>query len=134
MDKKDSGMSQWGPGPNYFSSENSDVYIDNDGRLHLKVTNRDGKWLSTEVISKESFGYGTYVFYIGSRGDTLDQNIVLGLFTWDDNPNKHINRWNEIDFEFSRWNNPNNDNFQYVVQPWDWTSGNMYRFNIDNSI
>jgi hypothetical protein len=31
-----------GPGPNYFSSEESDVFVDGLGRLHLKIVNRSG--------------------------------------------------------------------------------------------
>ena len=58
----------------------------------------------------------------------LDKNIVLGLFTWDTfAPQYH---YREIDFEFSRWQDPANDIGQYVIQPWD-TPGNMFRFDID---
>ncbi len=124
----------FGPGPNYFSAQTNDIWIDGNGYLHMNVKNRDLKWYSTEVITEQSFGYGTYVFYLGSRGDTLDQNIVLGLFTWDDNSNAQINYNNEIDFEFSRWNKPTNNNFQFVVQPSDLTISNIHRFNIDNSV
>jgi hypothetical protein len=101
----------------------------------MKVSCHDSKWYSTEVISDLSFGYGTYVFYLGSRGDTLDKEITLGLFTWDDNQDAgQINQYREIDFEFSRWEDPNNNDFQFVVQPYNYTAANIYRFNINNNV
>jgi hypothetical protein len=44
------------------------------------------------------------VFTIDSRVDLLDRNIVLGLFTWDTYAPQY--NYREIDFEFSRWQNP----------------------------
>ena len=46
--------------------------------------------------------------------DKLDSNVVLGLFTWNDEP-AYAHR--EIDIELSRWSKPDNLNAQYVVQP-----------------
>jgi hypothetical protein len=117
-----------GPGPNYFSSSQENVWVDPNGYLHLKIIQKDGKWYCSEAIADGSFGYGTYIFTIQGRIDLLDENIVLGLFTWEDCvPQYH---YREIDIELSRWGNPKNDNAQFVVQPWD-TPGNMIRFNVD---
>ena len=117
-----------GPGPNNFSDSTENVWVDDNGHLHLKITNQNSQWDCAEIISDESFGYGTYVFTIGNRVDSLDRNIVLGLFTWDTYATDY--NYREIDFEFSRWLNPANDIGQYVIQPWD-TGGNMVRFDID---
>jgi hypothetical protein len=68
------------------------------------------------------------VFTIDSRVDLLDRNIVLGLFTWDTYAPQY--NYREIDFEFSRWQNPYNDIGQYVIQPWD-TPGNIHRFDFN---
>jgi hypothetical protein len=117
-----------GPGPNYFSDHQENVWVDTNGYLHLRIIQKDGKWYCSEVIADSSFGYGTYIFTIQGRVDSLDENIVLGLFTWEDCvPQYH---YREIDIEFSRWGNPANNNAQFVVQPWD-TPGNMFRFNVD---
>ncbi|MEW6161113.1 MAG: glycoside hydrolase family 16 protein [Verrucomicrobiota bacterium] len=106
-----------GPGPNLFSSNTNNVWLDESGRLHLKITNRDGKWQCAEVISVRSFGYGFYRFYLDTVVDQLDRNVVWGLFTYSDDP-QFAHR--EIDFEFSRWGNAtDSNNAQYVVQPWD---------------
>jgi len=117
-----------GPGPNYFSDRAEDVWVDENGRLHMRIVRRDGRWYCTEVFTEAPLGYGKYVFHVASRVDQLDQNIVLGLFTWDDTAPEH--NYREIDVEFSRWGQAANDNAQYVVQPWG-HAGNMHRFNVE---
>lgn len=115
-----------GPGPNLFSARPEDVWIDADGRLHLTIVQRDGQWHSTEVYTRASLGVGTYIFKTTGPVDRLDPNVVLGLFTWDNDAS--ANHYREIDVEFSRWGNAENpNNAQFVVQPWD-TPGNLYPF------
>lgn len=121
-----SSASPFGPGPNYFSDNSENVWVDELGQLHLKITKRNGKWYCAEVVSKETFGYGTYRFYVASRIDQLDENVIVGLFTWDDDP---ANNHREIDIEFAKWGQAENENAQFVVQPWN-TFGNMVRFPI----
>lgn len=116
-----------GPGPNCFSRSAENVWVDANCYLHMKVAQRPDQWHSSEIIANGSWGYGTYVFTVESRVDLFDENIVLGLFTWDTHAPEY--NYREIDFEFSRWEDPNNENAQYVVQP-D-VSGNKHRFNID---
>jgi hypothetical protein len=115
-----------GPGPNYFSSDTQNVWIDGQG-LHLAITNRKGKWYCAEVLLDHSLGYGTYVFSVGSRADLYDPNVVVGLFTWS---NDAAYNHREIDIEFSRWADPNNQNAQDVVQPYS-TAGNIHRFQMN---
>jgi len=117
-----------GPGPNYFSDREEDVWVDGDGRLHMSIVYRDGRWYCTEVISSESLGHGVYTFTLSSRVDTLDKNAVLGLFTWDDAAPEY--NYREIDIEFARWGAETGDNAQYVVQPWD-HAGNLHRFELE---
>jgi beta-lactamase superfamily II metal-dependent hydrolase len=118
-----------GPGPNYFSDSNDNVWVDPNGHLHLKIVKRNDKWYCGEVIADANLGYGTYIFTIKGRVDLLDENIVLGLFTWEDCVPEH--NYREIDIEFARWGNPDDPNrAQYVVQPWN-TPGNMVRFPVD---
>ena len=75
----------------------------------------------------QPFTYGTYAFSVKSvtvynaEGAVLDNKLppelVLGLFTWDDeeayltNENFH----HEVDIEISRWNDPLNDDVQFLV-------------------
>ena len=115
-----------GPGPNLFSDSADNVWVDALGQLHLRITRRGSRWYCAEVISKVSFGHGTYRWYIVSPVGSLDQEAVLGLFTWNDDP-AYNNR--EIDIEFARWGIAANQNAQYVVQPFD-VAGNILRWNM----
>ncbi|MBW8001403.1 MAG: hypothetical protein FVQ80_05220 [Planctomycetes bacterium] len=120
--------SHLGPGPNYFSDSPEDIWVDQQGKLHMNILQRDEKWYCTEVVAKESLGYGSYVMTLDNRVDTLDENIILGFFTWDTDAPQFNHR--EIDFEFGRWQDPKNKSSQFVIQPWD-TEGNRYRYEID---
>jgi hypothetical protein len=113
-----------GAGPNYWSASN--VWVDQAG-LHLRVSNVGGRWYCAEVVSNSSFGYGTYSWSVSSPVNNLDPNVVLGLFTWNDDP-AYNNR--EIDFEASRWGIAGDPtNAQFVVQPWQ-VNGNLQRITM----
>ena len=114
-----------GPGPNLFSDSSQSVWVDQSGKLHLKIRKVGGRWYCSEVVLGENLGYGTYRFYLSSPVDALDPQVVLGIFTWSDTPD-HNNR--ELDIEFSRWGSRNNLNAQYVVQPYT-IAANIFRFN-----
>lgn len=124
-------QSDWpmGVGPNFFTDDTNDVWVDPYGYLHLNVVYKDPNWYCSEVVANANLGYGTYIFTVKAGEEILDPNIVLGLFIYDvpdqyDNPR-------EIDFELSRWWDPNEpNNAQYVVQPWDGPN-NRYRFYMD---
>jgi len=113
-----------GPGPNYFSDSLDNVWVDNSGRLHLKLAPSHRRWYSTEVINTQSLGRGRYSFDLDSPVNAVDPNVVLGLFTWSDHP---AYNHREIDIEFSRWgNSADPTDGQYVVQPYD-HPGNLQR-------
>jgi hypothetical protein len=108
---------KWGPGPNFFSGREEDITIDEKGYLHMKIVNKDGKWMSTEVICDDHTGYGTYIFTIEGDIENIPENIVLGLFTWDDGTFQSDAN-SEVDIEFSKWGNANDPRtLQYGVQP-----------------
>jgi hypothetical protein len=107
-----SSLSRTGPGYNFFSHSDKNVYTDRRGRLHMSVTPKNGRWRSAEVVSKQSFGYGRYEFLLGTNPSILDKNIVFALFTWDNNLEPH---YNEMDIEFSRWGGNSAGNAQYVI-------------------
>ena len=113
---KDHGKRKVGPGPNLFSASTNNVWVDSGGHLHLRITKSGKRWYAAEVINICSFGFGTYRFYLDSEVANFDPNVVLGLFLWSDIPDFN-NR--ELDIEMSRWANPNNDNAQFVVQPYN---------------
>lgn len=123
-----------GPGGNLFSDDPRRVWVDQAG-LHLTITKgKSGRWYSTEVILKKSFGYGIYRIVTNSRVDIYNENVVGGLFLWDTQACAFHNR--EIDIlEFARWGNANEyTNAQNVVQPCNACPGcsdNCERFRVD---
>lgn len=100
-----------GPGPNYFSSSKDNVWVDDQDRLHLKITQREGKWYCVEVYLMQSLGYGTYNFQLSSRVDLFDKNVIGSPFVYRDDTH-------ELDVEFSRWGIEGGPNAQFVVQPY----------------
>ncbi len=112
------------PGGNNWSDSSESVWVDNDGRLHLKIRQIDGKWHCSEIYTKVAMGYGEYRFYIGSDVETLDKNVVAGLFTY-------LNDHNEIDIEFSKWGVATQKKVgNYVIQPSN-KAGNKNNFNLN---
>jgi hypothetical protein len=127
------GPGYYGPGPSLYGDAANFVWVDVDGRLHVTVQRIGGLWYSTEVALVNALGYGDYVFTTVGRLDTLDPNVVLGLFLWEyracyDDANNWWSPYNEFDIEISRWGNPSNDIGQFVAQPWDYP-GNISRFD-----
>jgi hypothetical protein len=127
------GPGYFGPGPNLFSDDADDVWVDGDNRLHLTNSYQSGNWYSTEVALADPLGYGDYVFTTQGRLDELDPNVVFGLFLWQYGPCYDAeflwwNPYNEIDIEFSRWGYAANEIAQFVAQPFDYP-GNILRFD-----
>ncbi len=110
--------SSWpvGPGPNVFNKD-SLVWVDSKGYLHLRIDFINGRWQTSEVVCTENTGYGTYIFTVGSDVATLNERVVVGLFTWDNN--SFFSAANsEVDIEFSKWFNANDSlTLTYSVQP-----------------
>lgn len=121
-----------GPGPNYFSDREEDVWVDEQG-LHLTISERNDNWYGTEVILDTSFGYGSYIFQTHGRVDIIDPMMVLGLFTWDIEACEE--HYRELDIEFTRWGNAGEyTNAQYVVHPCSQCPGcgdRCTRFRVD---
>ncbi len=116
-----------GPGPNYFSDSTNNAWLDSQGRLHLRIIHRSNQWQCAEIVTRRTFGHGSYRFELDSAADSLNPSVVLGLFTWSDDP-AYTHR--EIDIECSRWTNPADaNNAQYVVQPSD-VSGHRVRYAV----
>ncbi len=98
------------PGTNNWSNSTSNVWVDNNGYLHLKIIKFGDKWYSSEIYSQESLGYGEYTFQTLTNVENLDKNIVFGLFTYETDTK-------EIDIEFSRWGSSSYNEGNFTVQP-----------------
>lgn len=127
------GTGYYGPGPNLFSANPGQVWVDGEDALHLTLSQVGGNWYSTEVVLEEALGYGDYVMTTRGALDLIDPQAVLGLFLWQyqtcyDDAYTWWNAYNEIDIEYSRWQDPGADLAQFVAQPY-YVSGNRLRFD-----
>lgn len=127
---KESNERHTGPGRNFFAGGKENVWIDEQGRMHIRMTHRNGRWYCAEARLVESLGYGQYIFRVEANPAKLDKNIVVGFFTYDYDDT--LNHHREIDLEFSTWGKDKDLNSQYVIQPFEVTK-NSYRFQTDIS-
>jgi hypothetical protein len=96
----------------------ANVTIDSDGYLHLRIVKREGKWTAAEVFTIDDMAFGTYQWVVESNVYDMDKSTVLGLFTYG--PVHHIgtDAENEIDIEFSKWNDTcHGCNADFTVYP-----------------
>jgi hypothetical protein len=117
-----SQSSDRGGAPNEYDPAN--VWVDDRGRLHLRITKGPKGWRCSEVRLKDSLGYGTYSFTVSDTGH-LEPAAVLGFYTYDQGALNQNSR--EMDIEVSRWGDPSNKLAQYAVQPY-YISANVVRF------
>ena len=113
-----------GPGPNQWSDADDQVWVDGNGDLHLTIRKIGDTWYCSEIYAQQSLGYGTYQFYVDSPLENYDPQIVVGLFTYEDDQH-------EIDVEFSKWGNPSNPSGWYTVQPPPYSSDNQQYFDLN---
>ncbi|MBI3957596.1 MAG: DUF4832 domain-containing protein [Chloroflexi bacterium] len=114
-----------GPGPNEWSNDERSVWVDESGRLHLKMRQIGDTWYSAEVTSVDYTQEGLHRFYITTPDVTpentprllnnLDKRVVAAPFVYADD---HL----EVDMEFTRWGEdaPGFD-AQYAIQPGPYT-------------
>jgi hypothetical protein len=98
---------------NFFDPAN--VWTDERGALHLRISGSPGKWAGAELKLTRSLGYGTYRFQVRDVSH-LEPSALLTLITWDGvgaESNRH-----ELDVELGRWGYLDNTNVKYVVQPY----------------
>jgi len=96
-----------------FVPENA--WTDDRGALHLRITRRKTDWGCAEVKLTRSLGYGTYRFTVRDISH-MEPEAVLTMSSWDGVGTEDNRR--ELDIEISRWGLRDNDNAQYVVQPY----------------
>jgi len=117
-------------GGSHNSFDPANVWTDDNGALHLRISGVPGHWSCAEVRLPRSLGYGTYVFVIRDTSQ-LEPSAVLTLFTWDGNGTDQNRR--ELDVEISRWGYVDNDNIHFVVQPY-YVPANQIRFRAPGGV
>ena len=83
----------------------ANIFVDQNGYLHLRIINRGGTYTSSEMFSADKMGFGTYQWQIAGALLNMDKSTVLGLFSYGPQAGIGANAENEIDIEFSQWNN-----------------------------
>lgn len=95
----------------------SNVFVDANGYLHLKITNAGGVWTASELFSTTKLGFGTYQWQIEGPVDRMDPSVVLGLFPYGPAAGIGADGTNELDQEFAFWNHPTGTNFGWTFYP-----------------
>ncbi len=80
------------------------MFVDEKGYLHLRIVKRAGVYTASELFSEEKIGFGTYQWQVEGRIDDMEKPIVLGLFPYGPKAGIGVDAENEIDIEFSKWN------------------------------
>lgn len=93
-----------GPGNNYWGASDSNVWVDSNGDLHLRIyEDVSGKWNCAEIWTNELLPFGKYLFWIDGPIDKLDENVVFGMFSY---PEAGPDETNEIDIEIAQFWSP----------------------------
>src|SRR5216684_8472489 len=109
---------------NFFDPAN--VWTDETGALHLRISGSPGKWTAAELKLTRSLGYATYTFQVRDVSH-LEPSALLTLITWDGvgtESNRH-----ELDVELGRWGYLDHENVNYVVQPY-YVPANFVTFRV----
>jgi hypothetical protein len=109
---------------NFFDPAN--VWTDERGALHLRISGSPGKWAAAEVKLTRSLGYGTYRFQLRDISH-LEPSALLTLIAWDGVGTESTRR--ELDIELGRWGSLENTNVNYVVQPY-YVPANFVAFRV----
>src|SRR6266576_4100479 len=109
---------------NFFDPAN--VWTDERGALHLRISGSPRKWAAAEVKLRRSLGYGTYRFQLRDVSH-LEPSALLTLITWAGVGTESTRR--ELDVELGRWGKLDNTNVNYVVQPY-YVPANFVAFRV----
>ena len=82
----------------------ANLEVDGNGYLHVSIVNRKGSWSASEMFTTDALGFGTYQWVIQGNIYDMDKSTVLGLFTYGPTGHLGVDGENEIDIEFSKWN------------------------------
>jgi hypothetical protein len=109
---------------NFFDPANA--WTDDGGALHLRISGSPGKWAGAELKLTRSLGYGTFTFHLRDVSH-LEPSAILTLISWDGVGSESTRR--ELDVELGRWGYLNNNNVNYVVQPY-YVPANFVAFRV----
>lgn len=109
---------------NEYSSNN--VYVDDSGALHLRLSRNSHGWVCSEVHSIRSFGYGTYTLDISDAAQ-LEPAVMFSAFTYFEQPVDGDHR--ELAIRLTRRGVASNTNAEFSIQP-SFVPANFYHFDV----
>jgi hypothetical protein len=109
-----------------YPNSPSNVWVDQKGWLHLRITKEKEGWTGAEIQLTRSLGYGTYSFLIHESSE-LEPATVLGVQSWDPLDAGQYHR--SFDFLLGQFGDPAIKNAQYSMLPFN-VPENVYRFAI----
>lgn len=111
----------------------SNIFVDGNGYLHLKIVNNGGTWTAAEMFSATNLGFGTYQWQIQGPVDKFAPSVVLGLFPYGPAAGIGADGTNELDQEFALWGYPDGTNFGWTFYPASGTQkgANSFRFSLN---
>ncbi|HWM93707.1 MAG TPA: DNRLRE domain-containing protein [Thermoanaerobaculia bacterium] len=98
------------PGNGCWDDSPGSVWVDGQGRLHLKIRQVNGIWCQAQVTARTFARYGRHDFYVDSGLENLDPHAVFAMYLYKDDDH-------ELDIEITKsfdWSSPNNT--WHVVQ------------------
>jgi hypothetical protein len=96
----------------------ANIFVNSNGYLHLRIINRGGTYTASEMFSADSMGFGTYQWQIEGAVDNMDKSTVLGLFPYGPAAGIGSDGENELDIEFSKWDDTcNGCNADFTFYP-----------------
>lgn len=99
------------PSGGQINGNASNVFIDGNGYLHVRISKNGGStFTGAQLFTQKNLGFGTYQFQIEADLANMEKGVVLGLFPYGPTAGIGVDGENEIDIEFSKWNDPNSGN------------------------
>jgi len=95
----------------------SNVSVDASGFLHLSIVKKAGRWTAAELFTADNLGFGTYQWVVEGDVWNMEPVTVLGLFPYGPTHGIGKDATNEIDIEFSQWNNTCACNADFTIYP-----------------
>jgi len=114
-------ISPYAIGSGIVSGNASNVWIDASGYLHLDLSKIGTTWYGAEVATTNNFGFGHFYYVLNAPVTSMEAQDVIAGFTYGPQNGVGKDGTNEIDVEFSKWNNaswwPIGDNLDFAIYP-----------------
>jgi len=86
-----------------ISGSASNVTVDSNGYLHLKISGSGSTAKGAEIYSADNLGFGSVYYVINGPISTMQKQVVASGFTYGAAAGIGSDGENELDVEFSQW-------------------------------